>query len=164
MLASTVPTCQAYDPAFAYEMATIVQRRHRPHVRRRDGEPVFYYLTLYNENYPMPARPDGVTDDDILEGLYRWAPRARRARAPASRSCSRASAQAAARDAQAALAEDHGIGAELWSATSYKRLREDALSVERWNRLHPDDEPEVAPGHGHAWPPAPGRSSPSPTS
>ena len=61
VLASTVPTCQAYDPAFAYEMAAIVRDGIAPHVRRRDGDrdgSVFYYLTLYNENYPMPARPD----------------------------------------------------------------------------------------------------------
>ena len=142
LLASTVPTCQAYDPAFAYEMAAIVSAG----IERMygAGESVFYYLTLYNENYPMPPRPDGVTDDDILSGLYRWA-------APPDGLESHltilfsGTAQAAARDAQAALAEHHGIGAELWSATSYKRLREEALAVERSNRLHPDDEPEAAP-------------------
>ena len=145
VLASTVPTCQAYDPAFAYEMAAIVRAgiaRMYGHGHDRDSS-VFYYLTLYNENYPMPARAESVSDADITEGLYRWAP-------PPDDLASQVTilfsgtAHQAARDAQAALAAD-GIGAELWSATSYKRLREDALSVERANRLHPESEPEVAP-------------------
>jgi pyruvate dehydrogenase E1 component len=102
-----------------------------------DGDPVFYYLTLYNENIPMDPRPDGVRDEDVLEGLYRWAP-APEGLDPRVTILFSGSAQSAAREAQAALAEHHGIGAELWSATSYKRLREDALSAERFRRLHPD--------------------------
>ncbi len=141
VLASTVPTCQAYDPAFAYEMAAIV----RAGIARMygDDDSVFYYLTLYNENYVMPSRADEVTDADIIDGLYRWAPPPDDL-APQVTILFSGSAQAAARQAQAALASD-GIGAELWSATSYKRLREDALSAERHNRLHPGAEPRVAP-------------------
>ncbi len=157
VLASTVPTCQVYDPAFAYEMATIIadglQRMyggrpeggfpHGPLSGDDTGESIFYYLTLYNENYPMPARPDGVTDADITGGLYRWAG------APSHDSRATilfsGSAQGAAREAQAALAEDYGIGVELWSATSYKRLREEALSAERHNRLHPLELRRPAP-------------------
>jgi pyruvate dehydrogenase E1 component len=142
VLASTVPTCQAYDPAFAYEMAAII----RAGLARMyaDDESVFYYLTLYNENYVMPPRPEGVTDADITDGLYRWAPPPDDLDSQVTILFS-GSAQGAARDAQAALAAEHGIGAELWSATSYKRLREDALSAERRNRLHPGAEPEGAP-------------------
>ncbi|MCU0309354.1 MAG: pyruvate dehydrogenase (acetyl-transferring), homodimeric type [Acidimicrobiales bacterium] len=143
VLASTVPTCHAYDPAFAYEMAAIIKHGlHRmyggPGGTSTHGDGGFYYLTAYNENYEMPARPDGVTDDDIVGGLYRWsgAPEGLEAKATVVFS---GTAQAAARDAQQALAEQ-GIGIELWSATSYKTLREDALEVERWNRLHPLDE------------------------
>jgi pyruvate dehydrogenase E1 component len=151
LLASTVPTCQAYDPAYAYEVAAIVrcglERMYGAkdvHGRDGAGESVFYYLTLYNENYAMPARPEGLSDEDIMVGLYRWAP------APDGRDASATilfsgSAQGAARDAQLTLAERFGVGAELWSATSYKRLREDALSIERFNRLHPVDERRVAP-------------------
>jgi pyruvate dehydrogenase E1 component len=101
-------------------------------------------LTLYNENYEMPALPDGVTDEDIMRGLYKWANAPEGTEAVATILFS-GSAQGAARAAQTSLAEKYGIGAELWSATSYKRLREDALSVERVNRLHPMDEPRLAP-------------------
>jgi pyruvate dehydrogenase E1 component len=135
VLASTVPVCQAYDPAFAYELGTIV----KDGLRRMyvDGEDIYYYLTAYNENYPQPAKPEGV-DEGILAGLYRFAGfdgEGHRAAIVFS-----GSAQGAARQAQADLAEHYGVAAELFSATSYKRLREDALDVERWNRLHPDQE------------------------
>ncbi len=142
VLASTVPVCEAYDPAFAYETAAIIKRG----VERMYGpepEDVFFYLALYNETFPMPARAADVTDDDINAGLYRWAPAPDGAKHPATILFS-GSAQGAAREAQAELAEKWGVGAELWSATSYKRLREDALATERWNRLHPDVEPRTS--------------------
>jgi pyruvate dehydrogenase E1 component len=133
-----VPNLWAYDPAFAYEVATIVADG----IRRMYGEhpeDIFYYLTLYNENYHMPPKPDGV-DDGIVRGLYRFAP------APdgPSRSATvlfSGTASQAAIEAQKLLAEQHDVAVELWSATSYKALREDALSVERWNRLHPALQP-----------------------
>ncbi|MGH3372062.1 MAG: transketolase-like TK C-terminal-containing protein, partial [Nocardioidaceae bacterium] len=133
---STVPNLVAYDPAFAYEVAVIV----RAGLARMYGdapEDVFYYLTLYNENYPMPPMPAGA-EDGIVRGLYRFAARpdgpSRRATIVFS-----GSAQGAAREASELLAEHHDVAAELWSATSYKSLREDALSAERWNRLHPTE-------------------------
>ncbi len=139
VLASVVPVCEAYDPAFAYEMATIIE--HGLHRMYGEGEDVFYYLTVYNENYPMPPKPEGA-EQGIIAGLYRWA------EAPEGLSHRAAllfsgSAHDAARRAQAELAEHYGVAAELWSATSYKRLREEALAVERWNRLHPDQPPRV---------------------
>jgi len=140
VLASVVPNAQIYDPAFAYETAAIVEDG----IRRMYGErpeDIFYYLTLYNENYPMPAKPDGV-DEGILRGLYRFAAApegpTRRARILFSGTASQA-----AREAVALLAAEHDVAAELWSATSYKALRDDALSVERWNRLHPGLQPRV---------------------
>jgi pyruvate dehydrogenase E1 component len=151
LLASTVPTCQAYDLAYAYEVAAVVRSGLQRMYGGKDangtdgsGESVFYYLTLYNENYEMPALPGGVTDEDIMRGLYKWANAPEGTEAVATILFS-GSAQGAARAAQTSLAEKYGIGAELWSATSYKRLREDALSVERVNRLHPMDEPRLAP-------------------
>jgi pyruvate dehydrogenase E1 component len=137
-----VPACQAYDPAFAYETAAIVRhgisRMYGPGAGFEDPD-VFYYLTLYNENVVMPARPEGVTDDDIVSGLYRWsaAPEGAGKRATILFS---GSAQGAARAAADELAERYGVAAELWSATSYKHLREEALAVERWNVLHPEAE------------------------
>ncbi|MBN2113948.1 MAG: pyruvate dehydrogenase (acetyl-transferring), homodimeric type [Acidimicrobiia bacterium] len=140
LLASTVPVCRAYDPAFAYEMAAIVehglQRMYGP-----EGEDVFYYLTLYNENYAMPPKPEGV-DAGIIGGLYRWAPAPEEV-PPAAAILFSGPAHRAARQAQADLAGDYGLGVELWSATSYKALREEALEVERWNRLHPEEAPRL---------------------
>jgi len=139
VLASTVPVCEAYDPAFAYEMSTIIERgMKRMYI---DGDDIFYYLTIYNENYEMPARPEGV-EDGIMAGLYRWSPAPEGATIPAAILFS-GPAHAAARIAQAELAEHYGVGAELWSATSYKRLREEALDIERWNRLHPGEQPRA---------------------
>ncbi len=139
VLASVVPSCQAYDPAFAYEMGVIVEDG----IRRMYGEDedIYYYVTLYNENYVQPPKPPGV-DRGIIDGIYRWAeaPTDTRNRAGILFS---GSANLAARQAQADLAEHYGVGAELWSATSYKRLREEAMVVERWNRLHPAEPMRV---------------------
>ncbi|MEM7323909.1 MAG: pyruvate dehydrogenase (acetyl-transferring), homodimeric type [Actinomycetota bacterium] len=138
-MASTIPACQAYDPAFAYELAAIVQDGlQRMYV---DNEDIFYYLTIYNENYAQPPKPTGV-DEGILNGLYRYetAPDGVEAKATVLFS---GPAHLAAQEARTELAERWGVGVELWSATSYKRLREEALATERWNRLHPDQEPMV---------------------
>jgi pyruvate dehydrogenase E1 component len=144
VLASTVPTCQAYDPAFAYELAAIVETGlHRMYGGPEgSGDSVFYYVTSYNENYEMPVRPADLTDEQIMSGLYRWAPSPDGVEAQATIVFS-GSAHLAAREAQTALAAQ-GIGVELWSATSYKALRENALDVERWNRLHPTETPRVS--------------------
>jgi pyruvate dehydrogenase E1 component len=140
VLATSVPNCRAYDPAYAYEMAVII----RDGIRRMYGpepEDCFYYLTLYNENLVMPAMPDGV-GDGIVRGLYRYraAPeeRAHRAQILAS-----GTMMAGALEAQRWLAEHHDVAADVWSATSYKLLREEALSAERWNRLHPMESPRT---------------------
>jgi pyruvate dehydrogenase E1 component len=138
VLASTVPPVQAYDPAFAYEVGAIVHAGiHRMYSPDSTDPDVFYYVTLYNENYPMPAIPEGLDPAHIVRGLYRWqaAPEGTERRATVLFS---GSANGAARAAAQELLEQHGIGVELWSATSYKALRDDALAVERWNRLHPD--------------------------
>ena len=139
LLASSVPTCEAYDPAFAYELAILI--RDGLHRMYGEGEDIFYYLTLYNENYAMPPAPDGVAEG-VIEGLYRW----REAPAePATRATLLFSGAAwvCAEEAARELAERWGVALELWSATSYKRLREEALSVERWNRLHPGEAPRT---------------------
>jgi pyruvate dehydrogenase E1 component len=146
VLASTVPPVQAYDPAFAYEVAAIVQagidRMYGPQSTQAGGlDPdVFYYITLYNENYPMPVAPE-IPDlaAQIMRGLYRYAP------APAAAKQATVlfsgSAHTAAQAAAVVLRDRYDVGVDLWSATSYKALREDALAAERWNRLHPSQAP-----------------------
>jgi pyruvate dehydrogenase E1 component len=143
VLASTIPNLAAYDPSFAYEVAVIVQDG----IRRMYGdlpEDRFYYLTLYNENYEMPALPevDGI-EDQIVRGMYKFADAPT---GPSRRATILFSGPAwkAAADAQRMLAEDHDVAAELWSVTSYKGLREDALAAERWNRLHPSQPAKPA--------------------
>ncbi|MDW3217878.1 MAG: pyruvate dehydrogenase (acetyl-transferring), homodimeric type [Acidimicrobiales bacterium] len=145
LLAATVPACEAYDPAFAYELSTIVRdglHRMYPNGSAIDGEDVFYYLAIYNENYEQPPRPDHVEDRDITGGLYKWddGPDDKTHRATILFS---GPSNLAAREAQQILAEFHDVSAELWSATSYKRLRTDALDIERRNRLQPESTPEV---------------------
>jgi pyruvate dehydrogenase E1 component len=139
VLASTVPTCQAYDPAFAYEVAAIIAAGWKRMFV--DGEDVYYYLTLYNENYAMPPRPEGVADD-IVRGLHRFAeaPSGPSRRATILFSGTAWGAAATARDE---LAEHYDVAAELWSATSYKALREEAMAAERSNRLHPSRPPRT---------------------
>ena len=139
VLASTVPNLRAYDPAFAYELAAIVRAGiERMYVK---GEDIFYYVTLYNENYPMPKKPDGV-DEAIVKGLYRLreAPengqKSLRVRLVGSGSILQ---QVLA--AQELLAEKFSVGADVYSAPSFQQLRREALGVERWNRLHPEDPP-----------------------
>jgi pyruvate dehydrogenase E1 component len=145
VLASTVPNVRAYDPAFAYELAAVV-RDGIERMYGADPEDVFYYVTLYNENYPQPARPDGVTDEQILRGIYRFAAapdlgkEAHPARLVGSGSI--LNQVLAARDL---LAERFGVAAEVYSAPSFGLLRRDALEAERWNRLHPDARDQRTP-------------------
>ena len=139
ILASTIPACEAYDPAFAFEMATIIERG----IRRMYGDmdDVFYYLTLYNEAYVQPAKPPG-SEDGIVDGLYKFAdvPPGHPHNATILFS---GPAQKAARAAQVELADHFDVGVELWSATSYKKLREEAMATERWNTLHPQSDQRV---------------------
>jgi pyruvate dehydrogenase E1 component len=140
VLASTVPNVAAYDPAFAYELAIIIEDGLR-RMYGENPEDVFYYLTLYNETYAMPAMPEGA-EEGVRRGMYRFceAPEGPSRRATLLFS---GTAHGAAREAQRQLAADHDVAAEVWSVTSYKALREDALEVERWNRLHPTEPPRT---------------------
>jgi len=140
VLASTVPNLVTYDPAFAYEIAVIIEDGLKR--MYRDREDIFYYITLCNENYPMPEKPAGV-DSGILKGLYKFKPAtnpevdpARKVHLLGSGSLLREAVRA-----QGILAEQFGVAADVWSATSYKELRREALEVERWNLLHPGEEP-----------------------
>ncbi len=137
VLASTVPTIQAYDPAFAYELAVIIQEGiHRMYEARED---VFYYLTIGNENYQQPRMPEGVREG-ILKGLYRYQKNDLAADARVHLFGSGSILREVQR-AAGILAERYGVAADVWSATSYTQLRRDCLEVERWNRLHPEAPP-----------------------
>lgn len=134
--ASTVPTCVAYDPAYAYEIAVIV----RDGIRRmyQEGEDVFYYLTLENDNYLHPEMPKGV-EDGILKGIYKLKKPAGRS-APAAHLWGSGAILGETLKAQEILAEKFKVHADVWSVTSYSELRREALDTERWNRLHPSEK------------------------
>ncbi|MEY4228687.1 MAG: pyruvate dehydrogenase component [Actinomycetota bacterium] len=141
LLASAIPACRAYDPSFAYEVAAIV-KHGIDHMYGATPEDVFYYLTLYNENMVMPARPTHVTNADIVGGLYEW--RESVSGNPHASIVFSGSAFGAAEQAATILRDTYGIDVNLLSATSFKALRDDSMEVERWNRLHPLDAPRTS--------------------
>ena len=143
ILASTVPIIRAYDPAFAYELAAVV----RDGIERMyvNGEDVYYYVTIYNENYPQPPKAEGI-DEGILRGIYRFseAPDAGRG-AHGARLIGSGSILQQVIAAQGLLAEKFGVAAEVYSAPSFPLLRRDALEAERSNRLQPDAKERRVP-------------------
>jgi len=134
VLSSTVPTCASYDPAFAYEVAVIIQDGMRR--MYQEMEDLFYYITLYNENYAQPPMPEGA-EEGILKGIYKL--KAGNGKAKVHLWGSGPMINEALR-AQQMLAEQYKVHADVWSVTSYNELRRDALRAERWNRLHPAEE------------------------
>jgi len=141
VLSTVVPTCISYDPAYAYEIAVIVQDG----IRRmyENNEDHFYYLTVCNENYVQPPMPEGEgIREGILRGLYLYKP-SETGKADVTLFGSGPILNEALK-AQQILAEKYGVGANVWSVTSYNELRREALTVDRWNRLHPN-EPERRP-------------------
>ena len=140
VLASTNPSIVAYDPAFHFEVALVV----RDGLRRMftDGEDVFYYITVHNENQPMPAMPEGA-EEGVLRGLYRFRVgpegKAHRAHLFGSGAILRQ-----VLEAQEILAERYDVSADIWSATSYTELRAEALRVEHFN-LHNPEKPRRKP-------------------
>ncbi|MFB3778422.1 MAG: pyruvate dehydrogenase (acetyl-transferring), homodimeric type [Bryobacteraceae bacterium] len=136
VLFSVVPTCASYDPAYAYEIAVILQDG----IRRmyQEEEDRFYYLTVGNENYVQPPMPEGVVEG-IVRGIYRFRT------APGGDAVAQlfgsGSIMNEALRAQTILAERYQVQADAWSVTSYNELRREALAVDRWNRLHPGEPP-----------------------
>jgi pyruvate dehydrogenase E1 component len=134
--ASTIPNCVSYDPTYAYELAVIVQDGLRRMIGEQEN--VFYYITCMNENYVHPPMPKGV-EEGILKGMYLLDVAGQgkiRVQLMGSGTILREVIGAAD-----LLKKDFGIPADIWSVTSFNELRRDALEVERWNQLHPDDEP-----------------------
>ncbi len=139
VLSSTVPTCITYDPAYVYEMAVVVQDGIRRMYEK--GEDCFYYILMYNEDYPMPAMPEGEgVVEGILRGIYKLKPAAAEATVQLFGS---GPILNEVLKAQEILASKYNIHADVWSVTSYTELRRDALAVERWNRLHPAEKERV---------------------
>ena len=134
--ASTIPNCRSYDPTYAYELAVIIQDG----LRRMMGEQenIFYYITCMNENYAHPPMPSGV-EDGILKGMYLLHVGSQgkvRAQLMGSGTILREVLAAAE-----LLSKDFRIPVDVWSVTSFNELRREALEVERWNQLHPDEQP-----------------------
>ncbi len=138
LIASTIPNLLTYDPAFAYEISIIIQDGMRR--MYHDREEIFYYLTLYNENYPMPEMPAGC-EEGILKGLYQFSKGAKGKKYHAQILGSGPILREALR-AQEILQNHYDVSVDVWSATSYKQLRTDALNAKRWNMLHPTSEPK----------------------
>jgi pyruvate dehydrogenase E1 component len=139
VLMSVVPTVRSYDPAYAYEIAVIVEDG----IRRMyvDREDVFYYLTLMNEPYDQPAMPEGA-EEGILRGLYKVRAAEEAAGAHRLHLFGSGAILREALRAQGLLAE-RGVAADVWSVTSYTELRREALAAERWNMLHPSEPASV---------------------
>jgi pyruvate dehydrogenase E1 component len=140
VLALPVPNLVAYDPAYAYEIAVIIQDG----IRRmyKDGENIFYYITVMNEPYAMQAMPKGV-EEGILKGMYKvHAATNKKAKLRAQLLGSGAILNEVLH-AQEILERNYGVAADVWSVTSYKGLYTDGIETERWNRLHPDETPRV---------------------
>jgi len=143
VLAYPIPNLLAYDPSFAYEMAFII----REGMRRmyEEQEDIFYYLTVGNENYPQPALPEHLSADavkeGVLRGLYLYKPSDKKRSKLKAQLFGSGSIMNEVLKAQEMLVE-YKVAADVWSVTSYKSLHQDALRVERRNRLHPEAEPE----------------------
>ncbi|MGE5385758.1 MAG: pyruvate dehydrogenase (acetyl-transferring), homodimeric type [Betaproteobacteria bacterium] len=136
--AATVPTCRAYDPAFGYEMAVIVEEGVR--CMLGEGENVYYYLTLYNENAAQPAMPIDA-EEGIRRGIYLLRRSELAGGAPQVQLIGSGSILRQVLLAAERLEREFGVAANVWSATSFGELRKDGIACERWNLLHPDEPP-----------------------
>jgi pyruvate dehydrogenase E1 component len=140
VLALPVPTCQSYDPAFAYELAVIIEDG----IKRMyaDREDIWYYLTVMNEQYEHPPMPEGARDG-ILKGMYVCKPTGKPKAKLRAQIFGSGTILTEAIKAQQILEEQYNIGADVWSVTSYVNLYRDGHACERWNRLHPGETPKV---------------------
>ncbi len=141
LFAGFIPNCVSYDPTFHYEVAVIVREGMRRMFQEQEN--VFYYLTTMNENYVHPEMPAGA-EEGILKGLYRLhegeAPKGKK-KAPRVQLVGCGTILNEVIAAAELLKNDFGVVADVWSATSFNELARDGQDVERWNRLHPDQEP-----------------------
>jgi pyruvate dehydrogenase E1 component len=140
VLALSVPNLRAYDPAFAYEIAVIIQDG----IRRmyKDGENIFYYITVMNEQYAMPAMP-GDVKEGILNGMYRFRASENKKSKLRAQLFGSGAILREVLQAQEMLETKYGVAADVWSVTSYKQLYVDGNETDRWNRLHPGEKQRV---------------------
>tara|TARA_R110000772_G_scaffold46915_2_gene107191 strand:+ start:64005 stop:66656 length:2652 start_codon:yes stop_codon:yes gene_type:complete len=139
LLASTIPNCVSYDPAYAYELAIIIQDGLRR--MYQEGENKFYYITTMNENYQQPEMPQGV-EEGIVRGLYSLR-RSTRKKGPRVQLMGAGTILREVEAAAVMLEQDYGVAADIWSLTSINELQREGKRVARWNLLHPEDEPRV---------------------
>ncbi|WP_408654173.1 pyruvate dehydrogenase (acetyl-transferring), homodimeric type [Jatrophihabitans sp.] len=145
LIASTNPAAVAYDPAYAYEIAHIVEsglrRMYGSSEQHPGGEDVFFYLTIYNEPIPQPAEPADVDVEGILRGMHRVSAALGESGRPRAQVLASGVAVPWALRAQELLGQDWGVDVDVWSVTSWNELRRDALEIDEHNFLHPDAEP-----------------------
>ncbi len=141
IVASTIPNCVSYDPAFAYELAVIIQDGlRRMYLEQED---VYYYITVMNENYSHPEMPDGV-ENDILKGMYLFSEGNKNSKEFHVQLLGAGTILREVIAAAEILKNEYNINADIWSATSFNELRREALSVTRWNMLHPAQPAKVS--------------------
>jgi pyruvate dehydrogenase E1 component len=147
LLASTNPAAVAYDPAYAYELAHIVEsglaRMYGPSPEHEHGEDVFFYLTIYNEPISQPAEPADVDVEGILKGIHRVSPALGEAGRPRAQVLASGVGVPWAIKAQQLLGTDWGVDADVWSVTSWNELRRDALAADEHNFLNPSETPRT---------------------
>lgn len=139
LLASTIPNCRAYDPTFAYELAVIVH--HGLQVMFLQKQDYYYYIAVMNENYEQPEMPEGC-EDGIIKGMYRL-----QTSQAKPNHVQLLGSGAILREVIAAaklLERDYSITADVWSVTSFNRLRRDGMEVQRWNMLHSNEKQKIS--------------------
>jgi pyruvate dehydrogenase E1 component len=141
LLFSVVPNCRAYDPAYAYEVAVIIQ--DGLHHMLDEQQDIFYYLTLMNENYAHPAMPEGAREG-ILRGMHPLSQASKRSRKPIVQLLGSGTILQEVIAAAELLESDWGVLSDVWSVTSFSELRRDGIEAERWNMLHPEQKPRAA--------------------
>jgi pyruvate dehydrogenase E1 component len=148
LIASTNPACVYYDPAWAFELTYIIQdalrRMYGSSEEHPRGEDIFYYLTVYNEPYQQPAEPANLDVPGLLKGLYRYAEAPGvEGEAPGAQILASGVGVRWALEAQRMLADEWGVAAAVWSATSWTELRREAIACDQWNLLHPEADQRV---------------------
>ncbi|MEO8280891.1 MAG: pyruvate dehydrogenase (acetyl-transferring), homodimeric type [Ideonella sp.] len=140
ILASTIPNCISFDPTFAHEVGVILQHGLKRMVEKQEN--VYYYLTLLNENYPMPGLQAG-TEEQIIKGMYLLQQGGGKDKAPRVNLLGSGTILRESIAAKQLLEDDWGVAANIWSCPSFNELARDGQAAERWNLLHPTEPAKV---------------------